>query len=284
MRYMRWFAGIIWGSIITSVVASLGSANAADIALQVTAGGETRKFSRDALLARPDAQNIEIPADIAYGKAMRFRAVPLAELLKGLRLPADGVIETVAQDGFVAHVPIHLITNSDHTKAIAWLAIEPSDAPWPSLPGKSASAGPFYIVWTGAAAKTVSSEQWAYQVVRLESQLSPASRWPEITVDPALPATDQARAGQALFITQCLPCHTINGAGSGNVGPDMNNPMNPTQYMTRSGLHALIRDPKSVRTWPTQIMPGFANDQMSDQDIEAVITYLAHMAERKPRN
>jgi mono/diheme cytochrome c family protein len=281
MRYSRWFERTSLVLIMSSVVACLGSASVADVALQVTADGEAREFSRDALLARSDVQSIEIPADIAYGKSMRFRAVPLAELLKGFRLPSDGVIETVARDGFVAHVPIHLITNTDHTQAIAWLAIEPSDAPWPALPGKSASAGPFYIVWTGVAAKAVSSEQWAYQVVKLASQLPPAARWPEIAVDSALPGTDQARAGQALFITQCLPCHTINGAGSGNVGPDMNNPMNPTQYLTRSALHALIRDPKSVRTWPTQIMPGFSQDQMSDQDIEAVITYLAHMALRK---
>jgi mono/diheme cytochrome c family protein len=73
----------------------------------------------------------------------------------------------------------------------------------------------------------------------------------------------------------------LDGAGSSDVGPDLNRPMNPTAYMTRQGLHALIRDPKSVRIWPTQIMPGFAADQMSDRDIDAVISYLAHMAGRK---
>jgi mono/diheme cytochrome c family protein len=36
-----------------------------------------------------------------------------------------------------------------------------------------------------------------------------------------------------------------------------------------------------VRSWPTQIMPGFAEDQMSDRDIDAVIGYLAHIAGRK---
>ena len=111
--------------------------------------------------------------------------------------------------------------------------------------------------------------------------MSPTARWPQLAVDPALPATHDARAGQALFITQCLPCHMIDGAGSGDVGPDLNRPMNPTAYMTRAGLHALIRDPKAVRNWPTQTMPGFAEDQMSDRDIDAVISYLAHIAGRK---
>jgi hypothetical protein len=72
-----------------------------------------------------------------------------------------------------------------------------------------------------------------------------------------------------------------NGAGSSTVGPDMNKPMNPTEYLTRDGLHALIRDPRSVRSWPGLLMPGFAADQMSDRQIDLVIDYLAHMAARR---
>jgi len=256
-------------------------AAAAEATLAISIGGETRSFTRDALLARPDATTIESPADIAYGKPMRFRAVPLAALLKDFPLPADSVIESVATDGFAAQLPSDLLTNTDPSKAIAWLAIEPADAPWPNLPGKSASAGPFYIVWTGAAAKDVRSEQWPYQLAKLESQLAPEARWPQLKVDAALPATHEARAGLVLFITQCLPCHRMSGAGTGDAGPDLNAPMNPTEYMTRAGLRALIRDPKSVRNWPNQMMPGFDNEQMSDRDIDAVIGYLAHMAGRK---
>ncbi|MGV3634834.1 MAG: c-type cytochrome, partial [Pseudorhodoplanes sp.] len=254
---------------------------ASEPTLGIVSDGETRSFTRDALLARPDAADVEIASDIAYGRPMRFRAVPLRALLAGLRLPPDGVIETVASDGFAAHLPVDLVTNADPARAIAWLAIERSDAPWPDLPGKQASAGPFYIVWTGAQAKSVSSEYWAYQVAKLVGELPPTARWPQLAVDPSLPATHAARAGQTLFIAQCLPCHMIDGAGSSDVGPDLNRPMNPTAYMTRQGLHALIRDPKSVRNWPNQMMPGFAPDQMSDRDIDAVIAYLAHMAERK---
>ena len=36
-----------------------------------------------------------------------------------------------------------------------------------------------------------------------------------------LSATDPVRAGQALFVTQCLPCHKFNGAGDGTLGPDL---------------------------------------------------------------
>ena len=130
-------------------------------------------------------------------------------------------------------------------------------------------------------AATIRSEQWPYQVAKLESQPSPAARWPALAVDPALPATHAVRAGQALFVTQCLPCHTLNGAGSSTVGPDMNKPMSPTEYLTRAGLRALIRDPRSVRNWPGLLMPGFPQDRMSDREIELVIDYLAHMAARR---
>jgi mono/diheme cytochrome c family protein len=270
-------------SILSAFLALVAwSGAAADPVLAVTIGDDSRTFSRDALLARPDVTEVEIPADIAYGKPMRFRAIPLAALLAPFRAPEGSVIESVALDGFAAHLPLDLLMNTDPAKPVAWLAIEPADAPWPPLPSKPSSAGPFYIVWTGAAAKAIRSEQWPYQLAKLESQLSPVVRWPQLAVDPALPATHDARAGQTLFITQCLPCHMLDGAGSSDVGPDLNRPMSPTAYMTHAGLRALIRDPKAVRSWPAQIMPGFGVDQMSDRDIDAVISYLAHMAQRKP--
>jgi mono/diheme cytochrome c family protein len=272
---------VIWFAMALSL-AFLGSPSAsADPVLDVTINGQTRHFARDALLAWPEVTTVEIAHDVAYGKAMRFRAIPLAVLLPGLNTPADNVLEAVAIDGFAAHLPLDLVTNTDPDNAVAWLAIEPDQARWPKLPSKTASAGPFYIVWTGSNATTIRSEQWPYQVAKLETQPSPAARWPTLGVDPSLASTHAIRAGQALFVAQCLPCHTLNGAGSSNVGPDMNQPMNPTEYLTHKGLHALIRDPKSVRTWPGQLMPGFAADQMSNHEIDLVIEYLDHMATRR---
>jgi mono/diheme cytochrome c family protein len=258
----------------------LSSVASAEPVLDVVIGGQTRQFGRDELLRRPDVTEVAVANDVAYGKSMHYRAVPVAALLVGLNPPADSVIESIALDGFAAHLPFGLLTNKDPAKPIAWVAIEPADRPWPPLPGKTLTAGPFYIVWTGASAATIRSEQWPYQLARLESQLSPLVRWPALDVDPGLPATDPTRAGLALFVTQCLPCHTLNGAGSSSFGPDLNRPMNPTQYLTLNGLRALIRDPKSLRSWPAQQMPGFTAEQMSDREIDMVIGYLKHMAAR----
>jgi mono/diheme cytochrome c family protein len=278
-RWKKWI-GAVSVVVLLSLMA-MSSVASAEPVLDIAIGGQTRHFGRDELLHRPDVSQVTVSSDVAYGKTMTYRAVPVAALLAGLTSPPDSVIDTVALDGFVAHLPLDILTNTDPAKALAWLAVEPADAPWPPLPGKTVSAGPFYIVWTGASAATIRSEQWPYQLTSLESQPLPVARWPALDVDPALPAADPVRAGLALFVTQCLPCHTLNGAGASNMGPDLNQPMNPTRYMTPDGLRALIRAPKSVRSWPAQQMPGFSSDQMTDREIDLVIDYLAHMAARR---
>jgi mono/diheme cytochrome c family protein len=257
------------------------TAQAAEPAVEVTAGAETRSFTRDVLLAMPEATDITVPRDISYGVEMSYRAVPVASLFAGLTIAPDNVVEAVAADGFVAQLPLDLILNTDPVKPVAWLAIEPADKPWPNLPDKSVSAGPFYVVWTGPLEGNVRSEQWPFQLAKLVTQPSPASRWPELAVDPSLPTTDPIRAGQALYAVQCLTCHRLNGAGASDVGPNLNLPMNPTEYLTPAGLHALIRDPKSVRSWPAQAMPPFPPDYLSDREIDLIVAYLQHMAGRK---
>ncbi|MGN6747404.1 MAG: c-type cytochrome, partial [Xanthobacteraceae bacterium] len=177
-------------------------------------------------------------------------------------------------------LPPDLLLKTDERNAVAWLAIEPAEQPWPSFPNKDESAGPFYIVWTGAEVGSIRSEQWPYQLAKLVSEPSPLSRWPALAVDSALPPADPIRAGQALFIVQCLTCHKLNGAGAADVGPDLNRPQNPTAYFTPQALHDLIRNPKAVRTWPAQTMPALS-DYLNDREIDRIIGYLKHMAGRK---
>jgi mono/diheme cytochrome c family protein len=257
-----------------------GVARADEPTITITVGQDTRSFTRGELLARADATTIQVARDVAYRAPMAYRAVPVASLLAGMALPRDSVIEAVALNGFVAQLPPDLLLNTDERKAVAWLAIELAEHPWPQLPKNDESAGPFYIVWTGAEVGSIRSEQWPYQLAKLVSRPSPLSRWPALAVNSALAPTDPVRAGQALFIVQCLTCHKLNGAGAADVGPDLNLPQNPTEYLTPQGLHDLIRNPKSVRTWPAQAMPALS-DYLSDREIELIIAYLKHMAGRK---
>jgi mono/diheme cytochrome c family protein len=249
--------------------------------LTVEVGGRVRHFSRAELLSDPALTVIEVRRDNAYGSAMRYRALPLAHLLSGFDLPRDQILETVASDGFIGLLPVDLVLHSRPEQAQAYLAIEPPDAPWPLLPGGQHSAGPFYIVWLHPEASGVRSEQWPYQVATIRNADSPAKRWPALAVDPALPSGDPVRAGQALFVAQCLVCHKMNGAGSAALGPDLNLPENPTQYFLPGALHRYIREPAALRHWAGMQMKGFSPGALSDREIDLIIAYLAHMAGRK---
>ncbi|WP_162488077.1 cytochrome c [Azospirillum lipoferum] len=254
---------------------------AAGPALTIAVAGSERVFDRDALLARPDMVTVDIPADISYGRPMSYRAVPLASLLGTGEFPPGTVLEGVASDGFTAQLPPELCLRTGPDGAVAFLAVEPADRPWPNLPGKEVSAGPFYLVWVRPEASGVRSEQWPYQLARIVASDDPLKRWPQLAAEAGLAADSPIRAGQTVFITQCMACHTLNGAGSATMGPDLNRPMNPTEYLTPTGLKRLVRDPRSVRTWPGQQMPGFDPAMLSDADLDRVVAYLGHMAGRK---
>ncbi|WP_431228303.1 c-type cytochrome [Burkholderia contaminans] len=269
-----------WFSLLLLTVCLIGQRASAQSALELETDGTARALTRQTLLARPDAADIHVPRDIAYGRPMTFRAVPFADLL-GDTLPADGVLETRAADGFAAQLPLDLVRRRPQAGAIPWLAIEDPAHPWPKLPGKQVSAGPFYLVWLGPDASSVRGEQWPYQIVRITIESSPLARWPSLAVDAALPANDPARAGQRLFVTQCLACHRLDGAGSSHAGPDLNTPMNPVDYFQPAALRRYIRNPASVRDWPGRSMPAFPPDQLSDRELDQIVAYLAYMARRK---
>jgi len=255
-----------------------GAAHAAEPVLTISIGPEVRRFTAAQLLGLPDAAELTIPADVSYGRPMKYRAVPLLPLLSVG--PAFDTIEARAADGFVSQIPLALVAKGATGGSKAWIAVEDAVAPWPALPGKTASAGPFYLVWDNPERSAVGSEQWPYQLASLTEVESPAHRWPQMVVDASLPGDAPARRGQAVFTTQCLPCHRMKGAGAADVGPDLGQPMNPIQYLSPKGLRSLIRNPKAVRTWPQQQMPGFDETMIREGDLDALIAYLAHMAAR----
>ena len=263
---------------LAGTLASVGAARAEAPTLTLSFGGEPRSFTAAELLARPDAATVVVPADVAYGRPMTFRAVPLLALIPTSAARSLDTIEARASDGFVSQLPRALVGKGASGGSVAWIAVEDPAAPWPNLPGKQQSAGPFYLVWEHPERSGIGSEQWPYQTAALTGVESPAHRWPQMAVDASLPADAPARHGQEVFVVQCLPCHRMKGAGEGEIGPDLGSPMSPTQYFTTDGLRRLIRNPRSVRTWPQQIMPAFDAEKLPDADLDAVIAYLGAMA------
>jgi mono/diheme cytochrome c family protein len=257
-----------------------GGVHAESPALTLNSGGAPQSFTAAELLARPDAATLEVPADVAYDRPMTFRAVPLLALLGNLAATPYDTLEATATDGFIAQLPLALVKGVATGGSVAWIAVEDPVAPWPALPGKAGSAGPFYLVWEHPQRSGVGNEQWPYQVASLTLAESPAHRWPQMAVAASLAADDPARRGQAVFTAQCLPCHRMKGAGASDLGPDLGQPMSPTQYLSAEGLRLLIRNPKAVRTWPQQQMPGFDEATLPEPDLDALIAYLSYMARR----
>ncbi len=271
---------MIW---LLAVAASAAQARAGEPSLALSRAGVTRRLTASEMLARPDVTEVAIANDVAFGRAARYRAVPLLALLA--ELPPDNssdTLESRATDGFVAQIPLSLVRRAATGGAVPWIAVEPPGQPWPDLPGKASGPGPFYLVWQNAPQSGVSSEQWPYQLASLAQVESPAHRWPQLATDPSLLPDAPARRGELVFVANCLPCHRLNGGGAGEMGPDLGSPMNATEYLTEQGLRAIVRDPRAVRYWPLQQMPGFGAEAVPDSDLDALVAYLQQAAHRGP--
>jgi cytochrome c oxidase subunit 2 len=93
----------------------------------------------------------------------------------------------------------------------------------------------------------------------------------------ALPATDEAKAGQALFLTKaCVLCHGIQGTTAAAItGPDL------THIASRPTLAAgsLPNTPANLEAWirdPARFKPGVNMPKvpLSDQELHQLVAYL----------
>jgi mono/diheme cytochrome c family protein len=250
---------------------------ATEPALVVEHGANQQRFTIDQLLRRPDIVMLSVTGDI-YHHAVTYRGVPLLAILGDSTDPQFDTIEAAARDGFVSQIPLALISRAANGGAVAYLAIEDPAHPWPHLPQRTDTAGPFYLIWEHPERSAITREQWPYQLSRLTFVESPVHRWTQLAVPAAIAADAPARHGQEVFVVQCLPCHRLNGGGASDTGPDLGRPMNPTQYLTEAGLRAIIRNPRTVRIWPSQQMIGFSKAIISDDELDALVAYLRTMA------
>jgi mono/diheme cytochrome c family protein len=243
--------------------------------LHVDLGHGARVFSSAELLKR--AVPVTVPDDVAFHRAMHYRAVPLLSLLPGLK-PGQH-LQFVADDGFVAEIPADVILNKEGSTP--WIAVEDPAQPWPALAGKPNGAGPFYLVWTHPEAARISTEQWPFELSSIRALRGVDARFPAIVPDSSVAADSRVRHGFEVFKRTCFACHTLNGEGDSKLGPDLNIPHNPTEYLRADLLRAFIRNPQSLRRWPQALMPPFPAAALSEADLDAVLDYLGYMARHK---
>ena len=243
--------------------------------LQLQLDGQIKKLTRVELLHSPHLQTIVIPEDASYHRQQTYQAIPLQSLLTAL--PAGGSLQFTALDGFVATIPNQLIQAQDDA-AQALLAIESATQAWDALKPGQQSAGPFYLVWLAPEKSHISGEQWPYQIAKISSSTPLESRYPQLLPHAADASQVAAERGLQVFTKNCATCHSLNHGGDAKIGPDLNLPMNPTEYFQASALRNLIRHPGSVRTWSQSSMPGFTTAVISEPELDDLLVYLHQMA------
>jgi mono/diheme cytochrome c family protein len=255
------------------------TAPAAQATLTIVADQQRVVFSQSQLLSRHDIQTISVTDSVYKQQFTRFKAIPMANLCTGLTIPEFAVVQFNGADGFSAILEKTRLLSPDPKASKAYLAIEDPKSPWPDLVGKNTSAGPFYLVWTDPKASAIGREEWPFQVVSFAILSDSRNAFPNIY--PADDAAPNVQNGFKSFLKNCFACHKMNGNGAGSIGPDLNRPMNPTEYLGEAALAALIRHPASVRTWPGMVMRGFSEAAIPDAESSDLIAYLRYMSNTK---
>ena len=171
------------------------------------------------------------------------------------------------------------LLNTDPQRSVAFIAIEDPDRKWaPLKPGEKTTAGPFYLVWQNPEKSRIAREMWPTQLAALEVKADFATLFPKI-----FPKSQDknVQAGFTSFTRNCFMCHTLNGQGTSQLGPDLNIPFNPTEYMGEKYLRQLIRDPQSLRRWPQSKMAGFSPRDLADGELDEILAYLRFMSAQK---
>lgn len=218
-------------------------------------------------------------------RIMQYSVVPVAKLFSGLSVNSEAIIQFQCLDGFSAPINTERLLNENPSGSIGYIAIEDPKHKWPPLKADSnLSAGPFHLVWGNPKASNIRNEEYPYQLVKFEVKSSLHQTYPDIFPDPKLDVNDAIHQGFKLFQQTCFACHTMNKNGSAQVGPDLNVPYNPTEYLNRKFLRILVRDPQAFHHWPQGRMLGFPENALTNDELEHIIDYLEHMSKRKIKN
>ena len=101
---------------------------------------------------------------------------------------------------------------------------------------------------------------------------------PDFEADAENEAGHEAvRRGFEHMRVRCLTCHSVNLVG-GDLGPELNVPMNATEYWKPDMLPRYIRDAPGFHA--RSKMPSF-RATLTDRDIDDILAYLRFMTGQK---
>lgn len=261
--------------LFSALIISSNLAWATDLVIDIK--GKTQTFKRAELLI--NSQTVKLQKDPTYSKEMTYDAVSVRELLSGTSVPENAALLFEASDGFRVSIPASKVL-SQNSEAQAYLAVENPKKPWPKIKKKKASAGPYYLIWSGeAVAKHIGQEEWPFMVTKIILQKSFEEEYPGL-VPQDVRLGSKVYKGYQLFAQNCFACHAVNKVGGEKMGPDLGYPHSPTQYMVKKYFVKLVRNPQSLRAWTNSQMSAFPESVLSDSQIEMIWDYLGHVNKR----
>ncbi len=232
------------------------------------------KLTADNLSRVYPAVTVEIADDPVYQTRKKYQAIALRPLVQKLaeHYPASlqqAALVFTALDGYQAVMPYATVI--DHDGFLAFKDLSARTKNWqPFRFGQETiTPAPFYLVWPDIKKTDKWRFAWPFQLALI--QLKPG----HLVYAGAAPASQDKTLleGFSLFSRFCIRCHAVNGAG-GSVGPDLNQPVNPTTLYSGSILRQRILNAKKFN--PATKMPVFETLLTRDQT-EKIIRYLASM-------
>jgi mono/diheme cytochrome c family protein len=213
----------------------------------------------------------------------------LLELVYGAAWRQAEEVLFTCLDGFQPSVPV-----DQFKEHISWLAFErvgqgsiAFEFPNDLIHNHSrTSLGPAYLIWENINDKEMFQEgaaRWPYQIVTIDL-VSFSDRFPHVA--PQKGASASVNAGFLSFRQYCMNCHTVNGDG-GAVAPELNYPVNVTEYYQPNWLREWIKKPTSIRF--NASMPAFdiehshKSNKEREKIIDDVLEYLRYMKGHKQK-
>ena len=184
-------------------------------------------------------------------------------------------------DGFQPSVPAQRFI--DHTALLAYKRLDQPQQFTVAKPDgkgtKTIDLGPWYLVWENQRDTVVRADLdygWPYQLVAFEP-VRFLDRFPKLA--PGANVSPAAQRGFLAWRMHCQKCHMLNGEG-GEIGPELNRPMNVTEYWQPKPLRQWVLDPTSVRV-PNRMPPLNPGLPNREAVVEDLIAYLTAMKDQK---
>jgi mono/diheme cytochrome c family protein len=222
---------------------------------------------------------VKISDDPVYQKAQTYQAIALNPLIRSLAKHYPGSLEQasvifMALDGYQAVMPYTTVINNTGFLAFKDLSAQPQNWHPFRFGQEMITPAPFYLVWPAMKRQDKWRFAWPFQLASI--QLKPN----QLVFKRAAPTSQNKviQEGFSLFSRFCIRCHAINGAG-GQVGPDLNTPVNPTALYSQAILIQRILNAKKFN--PTSKMPLF-EPLLSKAQTEKIIRYLEAIADATP--